>query len=157
MEKTHVCRQSGGKYQKGKLKIMADSKDNDKPVQKPEMAKPANQENAENSRRVLSLAIKDVSVLYTAYMPFIDNGGLFIPMKKQLNIGEEVFILLQLIDDPEKIPVTAKVVWVTPNYSQGNRAPGVGVQFLDKDNPARTRIESLLAEKLASGEATHTM
>ena len=27
---------------------------------------------------ILSLAIKDKSSLYTAYMPFIKNGGLFI-------------------------------------------------------------------------------
>ena len=111
----------------------------------------------EASRKVLSLAIKDPSVLYTAYMPFIENGGLFIPMKKQLDMGEQVYILLQLIDEPEKIPVNAKVIWVTPNYSQGNRAPGVGVQFLDKDSPAKRKIENLLAEKLASNEPTHTM
>lgn len=28
---------------------------------------------------ILSLTIKDKSVLYAAYMPFIRNGGLFIP------------------------------------------------------------------------------
>lgn len=28
---------------------------------------------------ILSLTIKDKSVLYAAYMPFIKNGGLFIP------------------------------------------------------------------------------
>lgn len=111
----------------------------------------------EAQRRVLSLAIKDISVLYTAYMSFLENGGLFIPMKKQLEMGEQVYILLQLIDDAEKIPVQAKVVWVTPNYSQGNRAPGVGVQFLDKDNKARVKIENLLAEKLSLGDPAHTM
>lgn len=31
---------------------------------------------------ILSLTIKDKSVLYAAYMPFIRNGGLFIPTNK---------------------------------------------------------------------------
>ncbi|NVL32113.1 pilus assembly protein PilZ, partial [Pseudomonas syringae pv. actinidiae] len=31
---------------------------------------------------ILSLTIKDKSVLYAAYMPFIRNGGLFIPTSK---------------------------------------------------------------------------
>jgi type IV pilus assembly protein PilZ len=113
--------------------------------------------NKDPNRRVLSLAIKDLAVLYTAYMPFIENGGLFIPMKKQLEIGEEVQILLSLMEEPEKIPVAAKVVWVTPNFPQGNRAPGVGVQFREKDNPAKLKIENILAEKLGLSDPTHTM
>ena len=31
---------------------------------------------------ILSLTIKDKSVLYAAYMPFIKDGGLFIPTNK---------------------------------------------------------------------------
>ena len=31
---------------------------------------------------ILSLTIKDKSALYAAYMPFIKNGGLFIPTNK---------------------------------------------------------------------------
>ena len=63
---------------------------------------------------ILSLTIKDKSVLYAAYMPFIKNGGLFIPTSKQYQLGDEVFMLLKLMDEPEKIPVAGKVVWVTP-------------------------------------------
>ncbi|QVM87777.1 PilZ domain-containing protein [Pseudomonas lalucatii] len=63
---------------------------------------------------ILSLTIKDKSVLYAAYMPFIKNGGLFIPTNKSYKLGDEVFMLLNLMDEPEKIPVAGKVVWITP-------------------------------------------
>ena len=53
---------------------------------------------------ILSLAIKDKAVLYAAYMPFIQNGGLFIPTKKEYELGDEVFMLLNLMDEPEKLP-----------------------------------------------------
>ena len=59
---------------------------------------------------ILSLTIKDKSVLYAAFMPFIKNGGLFIPTNKSYKLGDEVFMLLNLMDEPEKIPVAGKVV-----------------------------------------------
>lgn len=57
---------------------------------------------------ILSLTIKDKSVLYAAYMPFIRNGGLFIPTNKNYKLGDEVFMLLNLMEEPEKIPVAGK-------------------------------------------------
>jgi len=106
---------------------------------------------------ILSLTIKDKSVLYAAYMPFIKNGGLFIPTNKSYRLGDEVFMLLHLMDEAEKIPCAGKVAWITPNGAQGNRAAGVGVQFNDGDDTARSRIETHLAGALKSDRPTHTM
>ena len=107
---------------------------------------------------ILSLTIKDKSALYAAYMPFIKGGGLFIPTKKSYQLGEEVFMLLTLMDETEKIPVAGKIVWVTPAGAQGNRAAGIGVQFSDQDDGvARNKIEGYLAGALQSDRPTHTM
>jgi type IV pilus assembly protein PilZ len=106
---------------------------------------------------ILSLTIKDKAVLYAAYMPFVQNGGLFIPTNKSYGIGDEVFMLLNLMDEPEKLPVAGKVVWVTPKGAQGNRAAGVGVQFNDQDDTASKKIETYLAGSLDSSRPTHTM
>lgn len=106
---------------------------------------------------ILSLTIKDKSVLYAAYMPFVKHGGLFIPTNKSYGLGDEVFMLLNLMDEPEKIPVAGKVIWVTPKGAQGNRAAGIGVQFSDQDNTARSKIETYLAGALKSDRPTHTM
>ena len=41
-----------------------------------------------NSRNgILSLTIKDKAVLYSAYMPFLQYGGLFVPTNKAYDIG----------------------------------------------------------------------
>jgi type IV pilus assembly protein PilZ len=106
---------------------------------------------------ILSLSIKDKAVLYAAYMPFVKGGGLFIPTKKEYELGDEVFMLLNLMDEVEKIPVAGKVVWVTPKGAQGNRAAGVGVRFNDPENVAKNRIETYLAGALQSDRHTHTM
>ena len=106
---------------------------------------------------ILSLSIKDKAALYSAYMPFIANGGLFIPTDKDYQLGEEIFLLLNVMDEPEKIPVAGKVVWITPQGAQGNRTAGIGVQVSDQDDTARRTIENHLAGALQSDRPTHTM
>jgi len=106
---------------------------------------------------ILTLTIKDKAVLYAAYMPFIQNGGLFIPTGKNYHLGDEVFLLLNLMDEPEKIPVAGKVIWVTPKGAQGNRAAGIGVQFSAEDETAKNIIEKELAGALSSDRPTHSM
>ncbi|MHB1529747.1 MAG: PilZ domain-containing protein [Acidiferrobacteraceae bacterium] len=107
---------------------------------------------------VLSLVIKDKSALYAAYMPFVKGGGLFIPSAKSYNLGDEIFMLLTLMENKEKVPVAGHVVWVTPPGAQGGRAAGVGIQFSEKDaGIARNKIEGLLAGQLQSDKPTHTM
>ena len=108
---------------------------------------------------VLSLSIKEKSALFAAYMPFIKGGGLFIPTSKQYKMGEEVFMLLTLMDDPAKLPVSGKVVWVTPGGAHGGRTQGVGVQFAfnESGKTAHNKIEGLLGGSLKSTRPTHTM
>ena len=113
---------------------------------------------SEGSRQgILSLKIKDKAVLYSAYMPFLENGGLFVPTNKKYSIGDEVFMLLTLMDDPEKIPIAGRVVWVTPAGAQGNRQAGVGIQFSEQDASANAKIENHLGGALNSERQTHTM
>jgi type IV pilus assembly protein PilZ len=106
---------------------------------------------------ILTLTIKDKAVLYAAYMPFVKHGGLFIPTSKIYRLEDEVFLLLNLMDEAEKIPVAGKVIWVTPKGAQGNRAAGIGVQFNDQDETAKNKIETYLAGSLNSDRPTHTM
>lgn len=107
---------------------------------------------------ILSLTIKDKGALYAAYMPFIQNGGLFIPTNKSYSFGEEVFMLLTLMEEAEKLPVAGKVIWITPRGAQNNRVAGIGVQFSAQDEgAARNKIETYLAGALKSERQTHTL
>lgn len=115
---------------------------------------------SENKLRqgILSLTIRDKNVLYAAYMPFVKNGGLFIPTNRAYSLGEEVFMLLNLMDESERIPVAGKIIWITPMGAEGSRAAGIGVQFSEEDGGStRARIENYLAGSLESQRPTHTM
>jgi Tfp pilus assembly protein PilZ len=85
-------------------------------------------DSRQNSRNgILSLTIKDKAVLYSAYMPFLSNGGLFVPTNKAYDIGDEVFMLLTLMDEPEKIPPKPmprlKIAWRAPCYPTARPTP----------------------------------
>ena len=65
--------------------------------------------------------------------------------RAQYALGEEVFMLLSLMDDPNRLAVQGKVVWITPEGVQGNRTQGIGVQFTQDETgaAARATIEKL--------------
>jgi type IV pilus assembly protein PilZ len=113
---------------------------------------------APGSQGILSLNIKDKSALYAAYMPYVQNGGLFIPTSKQYSLGDEVFMLLSLMDDKERLPVAGKIIWVTPKGAQNNKSAGIGVQFSTQDKGTTSKkIEGYLAGALQADRPTHTM
>ena len=110
-----------------------------------------------DQQSVLALTIQDKSVLYGAYMSFLRNGGLFVPTARTYRLGDEVFLLLTLMDEPEKLPVAGRVVWITPAGAQGNRQTGIGIEFSDEDATITAKIETHLAGSLTSDRVTHTL
>ena len=107
---------------------------------------------------IINLSIKDKDTLYKAYMPFIKNGGLFIPTIKKYELGDDVFILLNLMDESERVPVAGTIVWITPIGAMGNRTAGVGVQFGPHDEGmTRKKIERHLAGMLELDRPTDTL
>jgi type IV pilus assembly protein PilZ len=108
---------------------------------------------------VLSLAIKEKAALYAAYMPFLKNGGIFVPSTKPYKIGDEIYLILTLMDDPNKYPIAGKVAWITPAGANNNKAQGIGVHFPGDETGqrAKLRIEEILGAALRSSRATHTL
>lgn len=119
------------------------------PTTKPNIARPS----------MLSLNINSKSALYAAYMPFLVNGGIFVPTPRQYKLGDEVFLLLQLMEDPTRHPVAGTVAWVTPAGAQGGKSQGIGVHFGadEAGKVLRTRIETILGAALRSTRPTHTL
>jgi type IV pilus assembly protein PilZ len=119
------------------------------PAHDPSLARPS----------VMSLSIRERSALYAAYMPFLQNGGVFVPGNRSCQLGEEVFLLLNLMQDEARYPVAGKVVWITPAGAANNHTQGIGVQFPadDAGRRVRQRIEEILGTALGSSRPTHTM
>ncbi len=108
---------------------------------------------------VIQLAIKEKAALYAAYIPLFSEGGIFIPTAREYKLGDDIYVLLSLPDDPQRYPVAGKVAWVTPAKAAGSRTQGVGIQF-PKDEKSRLlkiKIEEILGAALGSDRPTQTI
>jgi len=108
---------------------------------------------------VIQLAIKEKSALYAAYIPIFSTGGLFIPTTRDYKLGDSIYVLISLPDDPQRYPVAGKVAWVTPAKAAGNRTQGVGVLFPEdeKSTALKLKIEEILGAHLSSERSTQTI
>ena len=108
---------------------------------------------------VIRLAIKEKAALYAAYIPLFAEGGIFVPSLRQYKLGDDVYVLLSLPDDPQRYPVAGKVAWITPARAANNRTQGVGIRFPEgpKAQALREKIEVLLGNLLASDRQTQTV
>lgn len=106
---------------------------------------------------IINQAFKDKASLYASFMPFVKGGGLFLPIARPSKLGEEVFVLVMLPEDPERMPVTGKVIWINPRQ-QGMRPAGIGIQLTgDGGDAIRRKIETILAGATQADRPTHTM
>jgi type IV pilus assembly protein PilZ len=108
---------------------------------------------------VIQLAIKEKAALYAAYIPLFSDGGVFIPTSRDYKLGDDVYVLLSLPDDPQRYPVAGKVAWVTPARAAANRTQGVGVRFPndEKSKLLKIKIEEILGGHLSSERPTQTI
>jgi type IV pilus assembly protein PilZ len=108
---------------------------------------------------VIQLVFREKGALYAAYIPLLTDGGLFVPTTRDYKLGEDIYLLLSLPDDPQRYPVAGKVAWITPPNASGGRTQGVGVRFPgdEKTRLLKLRIEEILGTAISSSKPTQTV
>jgi type IV pilus assembly protein PilZ len=108
---------------------------------------------------VIQLVFREKGALYAAYIPLLTDGGLFVPTSREYRLGEDIYLLLSLPDDPQRYPVAGKVAWLTPNNASGGRTQGVGVRFPadEKTRGLKLKIEEMLGTMISSSKPTQTL
>ena len=108
---------------------------------------------------VIQLVFRDKNALYAAYIPIMAEGGIFVPTTREYRLGEDVYLLLTLPDDPQRYPVAGKVGWITPANASGGRTQGVGVRFPtdEKTRALKAKIEEVLGTMVSSNKPTQTL
>ena len=56
-------------------------------------------------------------------------------------------MLLKLLDQPEKLAVAGRVVWVTPQGAQSNRPAGIGIEFSTEDAVLKQLLRIIFGER----------
>ena len=108
---------------------------------------------------VIQLVFREKGALYAAYIPLLTDGGLFVPTAREYRLGEDIYLLLSLPDDPQRYPVAGKVAWLTPSNASGGRTQGVGVRFPadEKTRGLKLKIEEILGTSISSSKPTQTL
>jgi type IV pilus assembly protein PilZ len=108
---------------------------------------------------VIQLAIKEKAALYAAYISHFTEGGIFVPSVKPHMLGDDVYLLITLPDDPQRYPIAGKVAWITPANCAGGRTQGIGVRFPadEKSKQLKMTIERSLGAHLGSSRSTQTI
>jgi type IV pilus assembly protein PilZ len=108
---------------------------------------------------VIQLVFREKGALYAAYIPLLSDGGLFVPTAREYRLGEDIYLLLSLPDDPQRYPVAGKVAWITPSNASGGRTQGVGVRFPadEKTRGLKLKIEEILGTSISSSKPTQTL
>ena len=117
------------------------------------------QSGAASRPSVIQLVFREKGALYAAYMPLLTDGGLFVPTTREYKLGEDIYLLLSLPEDPQRFPVAGKVAWITPPNTSGGRTQGVGVRFPndDKSRQLKLKIEEILGTSMQSAKPTQTL
>ncbi len=108
---------------------------------------------------VMQLVFRERGALFAAFIPLFTEGGLFVPTNRVYLLGEDLYLLLSLPDDPQRYPVAGKVAWITPPNASGGRTQGVGVRFPadDKSRQLKIKIEEILGTQISSSKPTQTI
>ena len=105
---------------------------------------------------IINYVITDPVELNLSYMPFITNGGLFVPTEDFFSLGDKIQIDLQLPMKRENLIIEGKVVWITSKNALHHVLAGIGVQFTGNNSPViRGQIETLLDKSIEVGGYTY--
>lgn len=132
---------------------------NDRALTRPGALGPATAAAASSRPSVIQLVFREKGALYAAYIPVFLEGGLFVPTLREYKLGDDLYLLLSLPDDPQRYPVAGKVAWITPANASGGRTQGVGVRFPndEKTRALKVKIEEILGTSISSSKPTQTL
>lgn len=101
---------------------------------------------------VLNYILHDLVELNLSYMPFISDGGMFVPSDQNFILGEKISLVLHLPGQEEILNIEGKIIWITPKNALHHVVSGVGIQFVGPHaSTIKNKIESILDKKVEIG------
>ena len=107
------------------------------------------QEASRKLRTAIELKVeyKRLNAFFADYTTNISKGGTFIATDEPMDLGTEFTFNLAVPGVEEAISINGVVRWIIGKESTDERGPGMGIEFLYKDEKDRRRVETMV-EKL---------
>lgn len=94
------------------------------------------------TEQFIRIKFSDLPTLAACYMPFITNGGLFIPGSRDIAAGSRVVVQLSVPDLPP-VMFSSDVIWLSPPGMPGNKPPGFAVQLPGSASNLRQKLDNM--------------
>jgi type IV pilus assembly protein PilZ len=108
--------------------------------------------------KTIDYIIQNQLELNFSYMPFIVDGGLFIPTIEKYSLGEKIQLNLQLPGQLEIHSIEVKIIWTTPKNTLYQILPGIGVELIGVNAKAlRDQIKANVDNKMEVGAYVYGM
>lgn len=104
--------------------------------------------------KVFQVNYSEKSAVYSCYMTFLKDGGLFVPTEHALGMNEAVFLMVRLPEKPLPYFLAGQVGWLS-----FGRKKGMGVRLTPDDHSREFKktVEQMLSSQIKSQAATYTM
>jgi len=100
----------------------------------------------------------DLNALKNAFMPFVQDGGIFIPTDKIFHLNDSVKITVILPQTKQSFKFSGEVIWIMPKSAHNITQPGIGIQCRhDEGEVFKKVVLELLAAVKDEGAQTDTM
>lgn len=87
-----------------------------------------------------------LAALKEAFMPFVQDSGIFIPTEAIFHLGNKIKVTVTLPENKQTFVLEGEVIWITPkSIHQNNHHAGVGIQCnTDEGEAFRNAVQKLL-------------
>lgn len=96
------------------------------------------------SAKALAVKYDNIQSLSDHFLPNVKGGGLMVEVSDALKLDTEILMMVTLPGAQERVPVSGKVVWVTPAHNKHAVTPIIGVQFVEDRSGIFLKINNLL-------------
>src|SRR5450432_815526 len=83
---------------------------------------------------ILKAHLRSVTEFLDRYLPDLPTGGLFIPTRKPMTIGESVVVSLRLGPRSSTVLMRGSVAWRRPGKHRTKIQAGIGIEFLETES-----------------------
>ena len=104
----------------------------------------------------LGITFANKAQLYQAYLYYLQNGGLFVPMEQEFDLQQHIELEVHLPDTEKTYNISGQVVLLIPCAAKLRWTPGVGIEFEYSENSRRLRdtIHSLIGDTTGASRGT---
>lgn len=94
--------------------------------------------------KALSVSLRTEESVAQCYMRRVRGGGMVIYNDDEFNIGDEVLIMLSMVNCDGRIPVSCRVVWINPKDGSGG-SQMIGLQFVNDRMGANEKMMKIVS------------